>query len=123
MRMQAYYRNLPVARKVQLAGMLVGLLAAVLGSAWLLIDDQRQARESMRHDVEVLAEIFSANSTAALTFNDSTAAMELLETLHAKQHIMAAFLYSADVSSSLVRFRTKIALPVLEPEPFLADIE
>ena len=33
MRMQAYYRNLPVARKVQLAGMLVGLLAAVLGSA------------------------------------------------------------------------------------------
>ena len=96
MRMQAYYRNLPVARKVQLAGMLVGLLAAVLGSAWLLIDDQRQARESMRHDVEVLAEIFSANSTAALTFNDPTAAMELLETLHAKQHIMAAFLYSAD---------------------------
>ena len=96
MRMPAYYRNLPVAQKVQLAGMLVGLIATVLGSGWLLIDDQMQARESMRHDVEVLADIFSANSTAALTFNDPTAAKELLGTLHAKQHITAAFLYSAD---------------------------
>jgi len=96
MRMPTYYRNLPVAQKVQLAGMLVGLIAVVLGSTWLLIDDQMQGRESMRHDVEVLADIFSANSTAALTFNDPTAATELLGTLHAKQHITAAFLYSAD---------------------------
>jgi signal transduction histidine kinase/DNA-binding response OmpR family regulator len=44
----------------------------------------------------VLADIFSANSTAALTFNDPTAAKELLATLHAEQHITAAFLYSAD---------------------------
>ena len=70
MRMPAYYRNLPVAQKVQLAGMLVGLTATLLGSASLLIDDQIQGRDAMRHDVEVLADIFSANSTAALTFND-----------------------------------------------------
>ena len=52
----------------------------------------------MRHDLEVLADIFSANSTAALTFNDPYAAQgRLLATLHAKQHITAAaFLYSAD---------------------------
>ena len=31
MRMPAYYRNLPVAQKVQLAGMLVGLIAAMFG--------------------------------------------------------------------------------------------
>ena len=96
MRMPVYYRNLPVAQKVQLAGMLVGLIAAVLGSAWLLIDDQMQERDLMLNDVEVLADIFSANSTAALTFNDPYAAKELLATLHAKQHITAAFLYSAD---------------------------
>ncbi|MDP9113340.1 MAG: ATP-binding protein [Acidobacteriota bacterium] len=96
MRMPAYYRNLPVAKKVLLAGMLVGLIATVLGSAWLLVDEQIQARAAMHNDVEVLADIFSANSTAALTFNDATAAKELLATLHAKQHITAAFLYSAD---------------------------
>jgi signal transduction histidine kinase/CheY-like chemotaxis protein len=94
--MPVYYRNLPVAQKVQLAGMLVGLIAAVLGSAWLLIDEQMQGRATMRNDVEVLADIFSANSTAALTFNDPTAAKELLATLHPKRHITAAFLYSAD---------------------------
>jgi signal transduction histidine kinase/DNA-binding response OmpR family regulator len=96
MKMPAYYRNLPVAQKVQLAGMLVGLTATLLGSASLLIDDQIQGRDRMRHDVEVLADIFSANSTAALTFNDPYAAKELLATLHAKQHITAAFLYLAD---------------------------
>jgi signal transduction histidine kinase/CheY-like chemotaxis protein len=94
--MPAYFRNLAVARKLQLAGMLVGLIATLLGSAWLLIDEQIQGRETIRHDVEVLADIFSANSTAALTFNDPGAARELLATLQAKGHITAAFLYSAE---------------------------
>ena len=35
----------------------------------------------MRNDLDVLAEIFSANSTAALSFNDRPAAEELLSTL------------------------------------------
>src|ERR1700751_2118151 len=96
MRMPAYYRNLPVAQKVQLAGMVVGLTATLLGSAALLMDGQLQGRERMRRDVEVMADIFSANSTAALTFNDPYAAKELLATLNAKQHITAAFLYSAN---------------------------
>jgi signal transduction histidine kinase/CheY-like chemotaxis protein len=95
MRMPAYYRNLPVAQKVHLAGMVVGLTATLLGSASLLMDGQLQGRERVRRDVEVMADIFSANSTAALAFNDPYAAKELLATLHAKQHITAAFLYSA----------------------------
>jgi hypothetical protein len=36
--------------------------------------DQIAARASMRNDLDVLAEIFSANSTAALSFNDGPAA-------------------------------------------------
>jgi signal transduction histidine kinase/CheY-like chemotaxis protein len=95
MKMPVFYRNLPVAQKVQLAGMLVGLTATVLGSAALLIDGQVQGRDAMRRDLGVLADIVSANSTAALTFNDPYAARELLATLHAKPHITAAFLYSA----------------------------
>ena len=96
MKMPACYRNLRVAQKVQLAGMLVGLTATLLGSASLLIDGQIQGRDGMRRDLGVLADIVSANSTAALTFNDPSAAGELLATLRAKQHITAAFLYSAD---------------------------
>jgi len=96
MRMPAYYRNLPVARKLQWASMVVGLTAMLLASAYLLVDDQIQDREGMRHDLEVLANIFSANSTAALTFSDAEAATELLATLDAKQHITDAYLYTAD---------------------------
>ena len=96
MKMPAHYRNLPVAQKLQLVGMVVGLTATLLGSASLLIDDQIQGRDAVRRDVEVLADIVSANSTAALTFNDPSAANELLGTLHAKQHITSAFLYLAN---------------------------
>ena len=76
----------------------MGLIATLLGSAWLLVDDQMQGRAAMRNDVEVLADIFSANSTAALTFNDPTAAQELLWVTRCikNSHIMAAFLYSVD---------------------------
>ena len=96
MKMPARYKNLPIAQKLQWATMMVGIIAMLLASAGLLVDSQIQGRDAMRHDVEVLADIFSANSTAALTFNDPNAAKELLATLQAKQHITAAFLYSPD---------------------------
>jgi len=118
--MPVYYRNLPVAQKVQLTGMLVGLFATLLGSAWLLLDDQMQGRRAMRNDVEVLADIFSANSTAALTFNDPNAAKELLATLHAKQHITAAFLFSADGKPFASYHRDLGQLSTLAP-PIRAD--
>jgi len=120
MRMPVYYRNLPVAQKVQLTDMLVGLFATLLGSAWLLLDDQMQGRRAMRNDVEVLADIFSANSTAALTFNDPNAAKELLATLHAKQHITAAFLFSADGKPFASYHRDLGQLSTLAP-PIRAD--
>jgi len=118
--MPVYYRNLPVAQKVQFTGMLVGLFATLLGSAWLLLDDQMQGRRAMRNDVEVLADIFSANSTAALTFNDPNAAKELLATLHAKQHITAAFLFSADGKPFASYHRDLGQLSTLAP-PIRAD--
>jgi Periplasmic sensor domain len=120
MKMPGYYRNLPVGQKVQMAGMLVGLIATLLGSASLLIDGQIQGRDGIRRDVEVLAEIFSANSTAALTFNDPYAARELLATLQAKQHITAAYLYSAD-GKLFARYRRDAGLGETAPPPLLAD--
>jgi len=120
MKMPAYYRNLTVAQKVQLAGMVVGLTATLLGSASLLIDGQLQGRERMRRDVEVLADIFSANSTAALTFNDPNAANELLATLHAKQHITAAFLYSAS-GKAFAAYHRAPGLEGAAAPPLLSD--
>ena len=90
------YRNLPIKHKLRLVIMATVSCALMLACAAVVVYDQIAARESMRNDLDVLAEIFSANSTAALSFNDRPAAEELLSTLRAKQHITSAFLYRAD---------------------------
>ena len=90
------YRNLPVTNKLRLVIMLTLIASGVLACATVLAYDQTAARASMRNDLDVLAEIFSANSTAALSFKDRSAAEELLSTLRAKRPIVAAFIYTAD---------------------------
>src|SRR5882724_8218802 len=90
------YRNLPIRLKLRLLIMATVSCALMLACTAVLVYDQIAARESMRNDLDVLAEIFSANSTAALSFNDGPAAEELLSTLSAKQHITYAILYQPD---------------------------
>ena len=93
MNIETRYRNLPIKHKLRLLIMTTVSCALILACAAVFVYDQIAARESMKNDVEVLAEIFSANSTAALSFNDSPAAEELLSTLRAKRPITAAFVY------------------------------
>jgi signal transduction histidine kinase/DNA-binding response OmpR family regulator len=90
------YRNLSVKRKLRLLIWAAVGSALILACAAVLVYDQIAARDSLRNDLGVLAEIFSANSTAALSFNDAAAAEELLRTLRAKQHVVAAFVYQAN---------------------------
>ncbi len=90
------YRNLPIKHKLRLVIMSTVSCALMLACAAVLVYDQIAARESMRNDLDVLAEIFSANSTAALSFNDRPAAEELLSTLKAKRHVTFAALFRPD---------------------------
>jgi hypothetical protein len=90
------YRNLSIKHKLRLLIMATVSCALMLACTALLVYDQIAARESMRNDLDVLAEIFSANSTAALSFNDSQTAEELLSALQAKQHVVFASLFRPD---------------------------
>ncbi len=90
------YRNLPVTRKLELAGMVAVVAALFLACSTLLLNTQMEGRDAMRADMSVLAEIVGDTSSAALTFKDSRAAAEILAALEADDHITAAFLYSAD---------------------------
>ena len=120
MKMPVYYRNLPVTRKLRLASMIAVITALLVACASLFIEDQIQGRDRMRHDLEVLEEILSANSTAALTFRDPQAADELLATLRAKQHITAAFVYSAD-GKVFASYYREPALAGATPPPLRPD--
>src|ERR1041384_4914631 len=96
MSLATHYRNLPVKLKLRWVIMVTVGCALLLACSAVLGYDQVAARESMQNDLVVLADIFSANSTAALSFNDRPAAEELLSTLKAKQHITSAFLYRSE---------------------------
>jgi signal transduction histidine kinase/DNA-binding response OmpR family regulator len=89
-------RNLPIRQKLQLIvmGTVCPILMLACGS--VLIYDRLVLSRSMESDLKILAEIFAANTTAALTFDDSTAATEILSGLGAKASIQAAVLYSSD---------------------------
>ena len=90
------YRNLPVRLKLRLVIMLTVTLALLCACAAVLAYDRIAARSSMRNDLDVLAEMLGANSTAALSFDDGPVAAEILSTLRAKRHIVAADIFTAE---------------------------
>ena len=96
MKVSTQYRNLAIRHKLRIVVMSTVAAALLLAGASVLTYDQITARESMRDDLGIVADIFTANSTAALSFGDSAAAKELLSTLKAKQHVAAAFLYTGE---------------------------
>jgi signal transduction histidine kinase/DNA-binding response OmpR family regulator len=75
---------------------MVTVTAALLcACAAVLAYDRLAARESIRNDLEVMAEMLGANSTAALVFNDAKVGREVLSTLRAKRQIVAAQILGA----------------------------
>jgi signal transduction histidine kinase/DNA-binding response OmpR family regulator len=84
-----------VRHKLRLIVMGTVTLALLCACAAMLAYDRMAARSSMRNDLDVLAEMLGANSTAALSFNDGPVAAEILSTLRAKRHIVAAHIFAA----------------------------
>src|SRR5690348_8991692 len=112
------YRNLAVERKLRVIVMGTTGLALILASAAILVYDQIAARVMMSNDIGVLSQIFSANSTAALSFDDRAAGEELLSTLRVKTHITDAFLLSADGRVFAAYHRAGIRTPAAPPAIF-----
>jgi two-component system, sensor histidine kinase and response regulator len=71
----------------------VGLL---LAASVLAVYDWVQIRDRQAHDLEVIAQVLSANSTSALIFDDVENATQDLQILSAKENVLDACLY--DVS-------------------------
>ena len=90
------FRRVSIKHKLQATTMLVVVVALLLSCVAFASYDLVVFRSTLRKDLDTLAEIYSANSTAALGFGDQSAAEELLSALRAKQHLRAAQLYSAD---------------------------
>jgi C4-dicarboxylate-specific signal transduction histidine kinase len=85
-------RNIPIRRKLTLVVLVSSTAALLVASAALFAFQVYTFREGFVGDLGSLAEIISANSTAAITFQDSDAAREILAGLHVKQHVENAFI-------------------------------
>ena len=89
------YRNSSVRHKLRLLIMVTVTAALLCACAAVLLYDHLAARESMQNDLEAMAEMLGANSTAALSFDDAKAGEEILSSLRAKRQIVAAKLLTA----------------------------
>ena len=69
--MIARYRNLGVKHKLKLIILFAVMAALIPASVAVITYDQIAARRDMRNDLDVLAEMVGANSTAAVTFGRS----------------------------------------------------
>jgi signal transduction histidine kinase len=90
------YRNLSVKHKLRLIILTTVTAALLVAGFAVYVHAEHSARENMARNCGVLAEVFSANSTAALSFRDPAAAQELLATLKANTDVVNAVIYAAD---------------------------
>jgi signal transduction histidine kinase len=86
-------QSLPIRQKLMLIAMLTTGGALLLAGAALIVFDTARFKKEMAQDLLTLAEIVAENSTAALTFEDQTAANETLRALRVRKPIVAAALY------------------------------
>src|SRR5690349_6850125 len=109
------FRDLSIRRKLTLIVMITTCSAILLACGAFFAFDMHSLRESRMHDLDTLAEVLGSNSTAALTFNDQIAAQEVLQSLSAKEHIMAAALYRGDGTIFATYLRDSANAPALFP--------
>jgi signal transduction histidine kinase/CheY-like chemotaxis protein len=99
---------------------MVTVTAALLcACAAVLAFDRLAARSSMRYNLEALAEMMGANSTAALSFDDAGVAEEILSTLRTRPHVIAAAIFEAG-GRPLARYR-RLTDPPAPPPPMRSD--
>jgi len=112
-------RDISIKRKLTIIIMVTSEIALVLACIAFIIYDRITIKASMAHDLTILAEIIGDNCNAALGFNRPEDANAVLASLKAKEHIIAACIYSSngEVFVDYQRQQEKVEFIPPEPEP------
>ncbi|MCM0081943.1 ATP-binding protein [Geomonas sp. Red32] len=89
------FRDLTIRRKLIAILLLTNAIVLALVVAAFVVNEAATFRTGMRGELTALAEILGNNSSAAVAFNDGTAATGMLAGLRAKPAVMAAFVVDA----------------------------
>ena len=94
--MMRYLRNLPLTRKVQVIILVAAAIALLSASAFQLIGQGFKAKDALRSQLSVLADVVGQNSLGALTFEDAEQANRVLSSLGAQSSVETAAVFTAD---------------------------
>ncbi|HEV2420013.1 MAG TPA: response regulator [Terriglobia bacterium] len=90
------FRNISIKGKLQVIILLTSCAALLVACIALFLNVNHLLHARMKDDVSILAKVIASNSTASLSFNDAGAATEVLASLRALPHIVAACVYRSD---------------------------
>jgi diguanylate cyclase (GGDEF)-like protein len=89
-------RDMPIRRKLTLLTVMISTVSLLLASVAFVTSDRISTQKTVSNNLETLADIIAANSSAALLFSDPVAAQETLGFLDSQQHIQAAAIYDGN---------------------------
>jgi two-component system, NtrC family, sensor kinase len=112
-------KNMSIKTKLMVLTMLAVMTAMTFACSGFVLNDVRLMRQDMTQQLTALAEVLGANTTAALTFDDSKTAEQLLNSLKMQHVVTAAMLYTAEGEL----FATYSAIPMENGGPPLPETD
>ncbi|MDQ3169302.1 MAG: ATP-binding protein, partial [Acidobacteriota bacterium] len=95
--------------------MATSVITLLTASAVFAVYDYRGAKSRLAADITTLADVVGSNSTAALVFDDATAAADTLGALAVNRHIVDARLLKSDGTELAAYSRASAPLDTLAP--------
>jgi PAS domain S-box-containing protein len=94
--MSQWLSHSTIKRKLTLIIMITCSVALILACAGILVFEHAGTKQMLKHNTQVMADVIGANSSAALSFKDESAAKETLAALRAEPYVLSACLYNKD---------------------------
>jgi signal transduction histidine kinase/ActR/RegA family two-component response regulator len=90
------FHRLSLAHKLTAIAVVTSATSLVVAAAVMMANDMTFTRQRLGRGAALLADMVSANSTAAITFGDAKAAAEILDTLVVSDRVVSGAIYKAD---------------------------
>lgn len=90
------FQNLPIKRKLLLLNLIICGAVLIVAMAAMFVFQVVNFRANVQRDTATLAAVIANNSTAALAFNDTKGANEVINSLKAKPTVVCACLVKTD---------------------------